>query len=146
MPIQQLFIGADLDWVREVHCPNAPKQARSVLFEGNEDYPTRLVFYAHNDPYHDDPPIATFTRDRNGDLLDVREALFQRAQQASEHYKTAHKKPGSLWASFWYGAKCAHWGPHTIEGSAPPGPDDYHYRAAMLGYAFGLRSLWKGKG
>lgn len=75
-------------------------------------------------------------------ITDKRAQLAHAAMKARDRYRDANKAPGSHWHSFWHGVECAHWGPRTIEGSSPPGPSDYHYRAALIGYAFGLRSLW----
>lgn len=91
------------------------------------------------------PPSSQHIADREhaGWAADKRAQLAHAASKARNRYRDATRAPSSHWHSFWYGAECAYHGPHTIEGSSPPGPSDYHYRAAMLGYAFGLASLWK---
>jgi len=40
----------DMEWLREVHLPKLPREYKSAMLHGNEDYPDKIVVYKSRNP------------------------------------------------------------------------------------------------
>lgn len=52
-----LKTAADMKWLRDVHLRLLPKEFKSALVKGNEDYPDRIEVYRSKDPEVGDPKV-----------------------------------------------------------------------------------------